>query len=190
MSKNFRAFTLKSNKRLKIIKLQIGVAETSSTGMEPKKDSIITFWAVWDTAATQSCISENVVKKLELEPVSSINIHTGNGVSQKPTYIVDIFLPNNIRVTPVQVTEIKANTYIGFDLIIGMDIISQGDMSISNVNGETMFSFRVPALGAIDFVEQFKKENKKISKTIAAGRNQFCPCGSGKKYKNCCGKIN
>lgn len=30
-----------------------------------------------------------------------------------------------------------------------------------------------------------KKEPKKVSKI---GRNESCPCGSGKKYKNCCGK--
>lgn len=22
------------------------------------------------------------------------------------------------------------------------------------------------------------------------GRNELCPCGSGKKYKNCCGKTS
>ena len=30
-----------------------------------------------------------------------------------------------------------------------------------------------------------KKEPKKVSKI---GRNELCPCGSGKKYKQCCGK--
>ena len=29
------------------------------------------------------------------------------------------------------------------------------------------------------------KENKVIGKKI--GRNELCPCGSGKKYKKCCG---
>ena len=28
-----------------------------------------------------------------------------------------------------------------------------------------------------------KKQPKKVSKI---GRNEMCPCGSGKKYKNCC----
>ena len=32
--------------------------------------------------------------------------------------------------------------------------------------------------GKIDFTEQFSK----------VGRNEPCPCGSGKKYKNCHGK--
>ena len=31
-------------------------------------------------------------------------------------------------------------------------------------------------------VEQYKRDTKKI------GRNDPCPCGSGKKYKKCCGK--
>ena len=26
------------------------------------------------------------------------------------------------------------------------------------------------------------------TKTTKIGRNELCPCGSGKKYKNCCGK--
>ena len=40
--------------------------------------------------------------------------------------------------------------------------------------------------------EEIRKEYKK-SKTIVKGkkigRNELCPCGSGKKYKNCCGKA-
>ena len=31
-------------------------------------------------------------------------------------------------------------------------------------------------------------EQRTIVKTSAPGRNDPCPCGSGKKYKNCCGK--
>ena len=27
-----------------------------------------------------------------------------------------------------------------------------------------------------------------VNKEIKVGRNEKCPCGSGKKYKNCCGK--
>ena len=28
-----------------------------------------------------------------------------------------------------------------------------------------------------------------VKKTDKAGRNDLCPCGSGKKYKNCCGRT-
>ncbi|NLF26664.1 MAG: hypothetical protein GX592_02100 [Clostridiales bacterium] len=31
---------------------------------------------------------------------------------------------------------------------------------------------------------------EEVRRYLAAGRNDPCPCGSGKKYKHCCGKIN
>ena len=34
--------------------------------------------------------------------------------------------------------------------------------------------------------EGTKSQPKKVAKKI--GRNDPCPCGSGKKYKNCCGR--
>jgi preprotein translocase subunit SecA len=37
-------------------------------------------------------------------------------------------------------------------------------------------------LGAIEPQEPYVREQPKI------GRNEPCPCGSGKKYKKCCGK--
>jgi preprotein translocase subunit SecA len=34
-------------------------------------------------------------------------------------------------------------------------------------------------------------ENKpKIDTTRKIGRNELCPCGSGKKYKKCCGAVS
>lgn len=33
------------------------------------------------------------------------------------------------------------------------------------------------------------KPQPKINKNAKVGRNDPCPCGSGKKYKNCCGKV-
>ena len=32
------------------------------------------------------------------------------------------------------------------------------------------------------------KLKNKPKKTEKVGRNDLCPCGSGKKYKQCCGK--
>ncbi|SFV65370.1 hypothetical protein MNB_SUP05-5-1080 [hydrothermal vent metagenome] len=188
---NSRSFTLSADKRLNIIKLQIGVAETLSSGEMPKKEDVKVFWAVWDSGATKSCISQVVVDTLGLEPVNRVNVHTGAGIEQKDEFIVDMFLPNNIRFTPIRATQINANTHIGFDCVIGMDIISQGDMSLSNVEGKTLFSFRVPSIGGVDFVKEHNKnlQNKKKPqkvKVVTANRNKMCHCGSGKKFKNCC----
>jgi len=37
-----------------------------------------------------------------------------------------------------------------------------------------------------DVKEATKKQPKKAEKKV--GRNEMCPCGSGRKYKQCCGK--
>ncbi|MCK5648583.1 MAG: SEC-C domain-containing protein, partial [Gammaproteobacteria bacterium] len=35
-----------------------------------------------------------------------------------------------------------------------------------------------------DKAQPFVRDGQKV------GRNQPCPCGSGKKYKQCCGKLS
>ena len=34
-----------------------------------------------------------------------------------------------------------------------------------------------------------KKQTEEITENKKIGRNEKCPCGSGKKYKHCCGSI-
>ena len=89
----------------------------------------------------------------------------------------------------VQVSEAVLN---GFDVLIGMDIITLGDFSITNVNGKTVFSFRIPSTETVDYVQQEKQKVKAAHTPYVAPkipkRNDPCPCGSGKKFKNCHGK--
>lgn len=80
------------------------------------------------------------------------------------------------------------------DMLIGMDVISKGDFAVTNVGGITTFSFRIPSQETIDYVQQDNQANAKAQLVADAvrhkkvGRNDPCPCGSGKKYKNCHGK--
>ena len=53
--------------------------------------------------------------------------------------------------------ESKVKRFCGFCYIIPMDIITQGDFSVTNKNGVTVFSFRVPSLTVVDFVKEVKK---------------------------------
>ena len=72
-----------------------------------------------------------------------------------------------------------------------MNIIKQGDFSISNYNGKTTMTFRVPSLCEIDFVKDIEEANryKKIHElNIRRKLPDKCGCGSGKLYKNCHGK--
>ena len=46
-----------------------------------------------------------------------------------------------------------------------------------------------PQYKPVNVVESGGSSEKTSAKTEKiAGRNDPCPCGSGKKYKNCCGK--
>lgn len=38
----------------------------------------------------------------------------------------------------------------------------------------------------VSSIKMFKKTKTLIRKHSKTGRNDLCPCGSGKKYKNCC----
>lgn len=97
------------------------------------------------------------------------------------TFLVNIVLPNRVAFIVVPVTEAPLTG--NEDMLIGMDIITAGDFVITNKNKKTVFSFRTPSNAVIDFVQ----EHKTKSSTKKIGRNQLCPCGSGKKYKKCCG---
>ncbi|MBN1585788.1 SEC-C domain-containing protein [Candidatus Uhrbacteria bacterium] len=62
-----------------------------------------------------------------------------------------------------------------------MDIITLGDFTVTNLNGRSMMSFRIPSCCEVDYVKEIHEEQK-------PGRNDPCPCGSGRKYKKCHGK--
>ena len=98
---------------------------------------------------------------------------------------MQLYLPNKVQIPGVLVSECSdAND---FGVIIGMDIITQGDFSITNVDGKTIASFRLPSIETIDYVKVLQK-----LKYANIGRNDPCPCGkkdgAGKpiKFKNCC----
>ena len=134
--------------------------------------------ALWDTGATSSVITRRVVEQLGLKPVSITNVHTASGCEQ--AFVWFHSLP---------VTEAKLN---GFDVLIGMDIIGMGDFTISKDNDKTLFSFQCPSTHSTDYVKELEHmplpKQTPVVNPHKVGRNEPCPCGSGKKFKKCCGK--
>ena len=61
-----------------------------------------------------------------------------------------------------QVNVVEMGDVQGAQVLIGMDVIAQGDFSITNYKGITWFSFRVPSLHQLDYVEDNKAEKRKI----------------------------
>lgn len=173
---NFSAFTSIcdsiSNKLINTVELSNGVTTIKAQ-------------AQWDTGATNSCISHDVVTKLNLISNGFANNHTPSGTALQRTYKLDVYLPNHLRVEGVQVSASEIGNQ-GIDILIGMDIITLGDFAISNYKGRTVFTFRYPSMSETDYVKLINAttpiKNNKIQP------NDPCPCGSGKKYKRCCGK--
>ena len=101
-------------------------------------------------------------------------------------------LPNNLQIQNVMVS--SGNLGEGVDFLIGMDIITLGDFSITNLNGNTMFSFRFPSCETINYVEQAKQFQKKdLEKQLKFMEKEMkkggkCSCGSGRQFRYCHGK--
>jgi hypothetical protein len=143
------------------------------------------FQAVWDTGATGSVITKRVVKECGLKPIGMTQVTGVNGTSKSEVFLVNIGLPNKVAVMDVKVTVGKLPTQ---DVLIGMDIITQGDLAVTNANGITVFSFRIPSVACIDYVKAMNARDPKKKSSVGVGRNDPCPCGSGQKYKKCCGR--
>jgi len=146
---NFKAFTLKShNGLLADLKTPCGVSKVFDPLDGNKYPEISQFIGLWDTGATGSVISKAVVEKLKLQPIGMTRVLHANGESLVNVYVINLFLPKQIAFQFVKVTE---GILSGLDLLIGMDIITYGDFAVSNIGGNTTFSFRIPSAKEIDF---------------------------------------
>ncbi|GHT60988.1 hypothetical protein FACS1894109_19200 [Spirochaetia bacterium] len=98
--------------------------------------------AMWDTGSTGCCISQNLADSLGLTSIASLDLVSAHGSKPSDVYILDILMPDGVLVKNVLAAEIVPSGE--FDMIIGMNIISLGDFAISNDNGKTVMSFRLP----------------------------------------------
>lgn len=177
------SFTTKHNGLANTLPNDVYVYKAFLPSSPPKFSDMKKFRAIWDTGATGSVITKRVVKVCELKPTGVISVHTVGGTRRANTYLISVVLPNKVVFGQLKVAE--GEVYGQTDVLIGMDIISQGDFAVTNVDQKTTHSFRYPSVEGIDFVEQSRKQ-RTVKVTQKVGRNEPCPCGSGRKYKNCC----
>ena len=106
--------------------------------------------ALWDTGAMLSVISPEVVSKLKVDIVDTIRIAGINGESVAEVAVISICFPNDAIIKDVRVAVCDMSP--GNEMIIGMDVITQMDMAITNGGGQTQFSFAIPPFeNKIDF---------------------------------------
>ncbi len=125
------------------------------------EDKIITLncKGLWDSGATRTCISSNIVNALKLIPIGKATNQTAGGTRNVNVYLVDIILPNNVKIQNLPVVEAQIGGQ-GFDVLLGMNIINKGDFSITNVSNKTILSFRIPTSKTIDYVKEVNMKNQ------------------------------
>lgn len=114
--------------------------------------------AQWDTGASGTCISSEVVDALGLVSTGKQIIQTPSGQSVVDTYSVDIQFPNNVVIPDLMVCGTKIGEQ-GIQVLIGMDVLLLGDFAVSNYQGKTVFSFRIPSKKTTDYVKEINLEN-------------------------------
>ncbi|MGD9852455.1 MAG: retropepsin-like aspartic protease [Nitrospirales bacterium] len=149
LNKDVRAFTSYGAGFLHALVNEVHVSEAfdikTQTDTPPQ---LVQFRALWDTGATNTCITNKIALQLGLKPSGKVIVAGVHGKKEVLTYLVNVFLPNGVAFPGVRATEAEIN---GADVLIGMDIIRTGDFAVSNFNGRTIFSFRFPSVEEIDF---------------------------------------
>ena len=80
---------------------------------------------------------------------------------QTNTYLVNLVLPNGVSMVGVRVVE---GSVSGGEILIGMDVIGQGDFAITHHEGKTTWSFRSPSCDEIDFVPSADRHNTRLQR--------------------------
>jgi hypothetical protein len=150
-------------------------------GQQQPGPPIVEFEAIWDTGATNSVITQDVIDACALAPIGMVQTHGVHGSAFAEVYLVNIYLPNQVMFHSIRVTK---GILPDAQILIGMDLIMQGDFAVTNFQGLTKFSFRVPSMRHIDFVQEHhdrelrkqhgakKKDRPKQGKTFGINKHK------------------
>ena len=156
-----RSFTTAYKKISRVLSNEVtitkAVSPSNSKHLSLKDYNHKKYSSIWDTGATGSVITKKVVQEFDLKPIGMVEVYTASGIDTANIYLVNIWLPGGVVFYNLKVTEGKL---IGqYEILIGMDIISEGDFAVTNYNSKTVFTFRIPSVGCIDFVKYSYQEN-------------------------------
>jgi hypothetical protein len=110
------------------------------------------FKALWDTGAIHSVITPRVIEACGLKPmrrIKAILLQGVDGYEPSEAYVINLSLPDKITYHELTVVSKNPGKDVWWNVIIGMDIISTGELIVKNVNSKTEWSFRyAPNKGA------------------------------------------
>lgn len=108
--------------------------------------------ALWDTGSEISCVSEEIVRRFELIPINQLRLVGVTGEKTTNVYQVLLRFPNGpVIALDVLGVNLVHDPGTPFQVLLGMDVITQTDFALTNPNGRTTLSIRFPAAEEIDF---------------------------------------
>lgn len=157
------AFTTSSSGGfLNVLKNQCGISEAFDPASGGTPPQVIQCDAIWDTGATNSCITQEVIDACGLSPTGIAQVTGVGGTTTEETFLINLHLPSGVAFGGLRVT--RGKFVGGAAILVGMDVINQGDFSVTNHGGTTKFSFRLPSQKHIDFYEQHQALSKQFGK--------------------------
>jgi hypothetical protein len=141
---DFRAFTYhipQDHRHAIVIDIKLGIPLPVENTPEGRK-LLINAKALVDTGASGFCVSRDFAKSSRRAAFTMTEVLTAKGSDIVPAYHLDLLLPNNVMFVNIPSVEFAGGR--DFDFILGMDILSKGDVAITNANNEMVFSFRIP----------------------------------------------
>lgn len=161
-----RSFTIKASGVLRQLATPCFVSLATKHMRAADRPPSRQFRSIWDTGATFSMVSQRVVHDLGLKTDGYVTLHHAGGEAVGvPTYRADFLLYNNVQFADVRVGLVNVRD---IDVIIGMDIINRGDFAVSNKDGSTSFSFRIPSVADFDFASEDNVSGSNIGAGIDA----------------------
>ncbi|MDB5225396.1 MAG: Peptidase [Candidatus Adlerbacteria bacterium] len=119
--------------------------------------------ALVDTGATHTFVSAELVQEMSLQSVGLTESSTAAGkVSDVPVFVIEELSMCDGRVKFPKLRVIQANLtdQPDFEVIVGMDILTQGDFALTNKGGKTVASFRIPSVHEFDFIGEVENWNR------------------------------
>ncbi len=163
--KNFMAFTTKFSGLTNVLFTKVSLSLPYNPSVDKSQPPTpIECNAIWDTGASMSTITKSAAQKLGLLPSGKTQVsNTSEKLMTQDTYLINVYLPNKVALQYIRVVECKSLAG-DFEFLVGMDIIANGDFSVTNINGKTVMSYRIPSIEEIDYVKEAEivKANQKI----------------------------
>jgi predicted aspartyl protease len=150
---SYQALTLKAPGIARSIVIPVVASQSKALclkfGLERIEADVL---ALVDTGATDTSISDRLAAGLGLKIMDRGRVNAAGGIHASSVFSIDVLLRSMVNFVNIRAMTFVKTVQI-FDIIIGMDILTLGDLAITNHNRQTVLSFRVPPdTKHIDFV--------------------------------------